>query len=548
MKEVVSIFDMISGVFGGLAVFLLGMKYMSDGMQAIAGSRLRRMIAAVTDNRFLACASGATVTAVIQSSSVTTVMLVGMVNAGVMTLMQAIGVILGADLGTTITAWIVALKITKYGLPLLGGAAFVFLFARTDKVRFRAMAFMGVGMIFFGLSLMKHGLEPLREMQWFVDAFSRFQPDSYFGVIKCVLAGALVTAVVQSSSATVAITITLARADLIGFDAAVALVLGENIGTTITAYLASLGATSTAKRVAYAHVLIKAAGVSLMIPFFFLYIRLLRGILPEELDVAKKIAVTHTLFNCGLVCVFLPLRTVIGQTLLKLFPDKPKKETPHLTVLDVRLVETPSFGIQQSGDEVSKMGVGVQKMLSWVRELSKKPEADSELVRKVFHREEVLDQIQKEVVEFITHLLGGNVPHELALETRRQLRIADEYESISDYLAGILKLHLKLHKEHLDLSQDELGNILNLHDQVDGMLAYLHEALQAGNPDVLSRARTASDMINHSMKTARDVYVKNMEEGRMTPLKGVVYIDILQSYRKIKDHAVNIAETMGGEK
>ena len=180
---------MFTEVLGGLCIFLLGMKNMSEGMQAVAGNRLRKMIALVTDNRLKACATGAAVTSVIQSSSVTSVMVIGMVNAGLMTLAQAIGVVLGADIGTTITAWIVSLNVIDYGLLILGIAGLVFLFARKERVQYTAMAFMGLGMVFFGLCLMKHGLEPLREHPGVLAWFSRFHPDTFGGLVKCVLVG-----------------------------------------------------------------------------------------------------------------------------------------------------------------------------------------------------------------------------------------------------------------------------------------------------------------------------------------------------------------------
>jgi phosphate:Na+ symporter len=334
---------MFTEVFGGLFIFLLGMKNMSEGMQAVAGSRLRKMIAVVTDNRLKACATGAVVTSAIQSSSVTSVMVIGMVNAGLMTLTQAIGVVLGADIGTTITVWIVSLNVTDYGLLILGIAGFVFLFAKKERVRYTAMAFMGLGMIFFGLYLMKHGLEPLREHPGVLAWFSRFCPDTFGGRVKCVLVGAIVTAIVQSSSATVAITITLARNGFIGFDTAVALVLGENIGTTITAFLASLGATTNAKRVAYGHIISKVIGVSVMLCIFPFYIWILEQLLKPDLDIAKKIACSHTIFNFMLVLSFLPLVTVFVKFLQWIAPDKPEKEEPRLTVLDVRLLDTPRY-------------------------------------------------------------------------------------------------------------------------------------------------------------------------------------------------------------
>ena len=253
---------MIFAVVGGLGIFLLGMKNMSEGTQAVAGDRMRKLINAVTNNRFIACGVGIIVTSLIQSSSVTTVMVVGMVNAELMNLMQAIGVILGADIGTTITGWILVLEIAKYGLPMIGLSAFFFLFSKNEQIRYSAMMILGLGMVFFGLQMMKEGFYPLREMPAFIEWFSRFTPINYFGVLKCCLAGAILTTIVQSSSATLGITIGLASTGIINFETAAALVLGENIGTTITAYLASLGASTNAKRTAIAHILIKVIGVT----------------------------------------------------------------------------------------------------------------------------------------------------------------------------------------------------------------------------------------------------------------------------------------------
>jgi phosphate:Na+ symporter len=539
----------VGDVVGGLCVFLLGMKYMSEGMQAAAGGGLRRMISAVTDNRLMACATGAAVTALIQSSSVTTVMLIGMVNAGVMTLVQAIGVILGADIGTTVTAWIVALKVTKYGLPLLGVSGFFYLFTRSDRVRFIAMMVMGIGMVFFGLSLMKMGFEPLREMPEFVALFSRFSPTSYGGVLKCILAGALVTAVVQSSSATIAITITLARTDVIGFDSAVALVLGQNVGTTITAFLASLGASRNAKRVAYAHVIIKVVAVALMAMVFFPYMSLLRSLTPETMDVAKRIAVSHTLFNVCLVFLFLPLRSVLATMLMRLVPDSPYKEPARLTFLDVRLLDSPAFGLQQSSDEIRRMGEGSAKMLTWMREiLEKDGSGDAKLEKKVFHREEVLDIMQKEIVEFLSHLLQGSVSQDMMDVARKQLRYADEYESISDYVAAILKLRLKLRQQNLELTPEGRQAVLELHDMVSEYMDTVNEAVESGNEGILSKARSEGERISRMMKNERAAHLVRMEEQRVAPLMSLGFVDMLQSYRKIKDHTLNIAEALCGEK
>jgi len=541
---------MFTQVLGGLCIFLLGMKNMSEGMQAVAGNRLRKMIAMVTDNRLKACATGAAVTAVIQSSSVTSVMVIGMVNAELMTLAQAIGVVLGADIGTTITAWIVSLNVIDYGLLILGMAGFVFLFAKKERVHYTAMAFMGLGMVFFGLCLMKHGLEPLREHPGVLAWFSRFSPDTFGGRAKCVLVGAIVTAIVQSSSATVAITITLARNGLIGFDTAVALVLGENIGTTITAFLASLGATTNAKRVAYGHIISKVIAVSAMLCIFPLYIQALGHFLKPDLDIAKRIAFSHTIFNLLLVLSFLPLVTLFVRLLQRMVPDKPEREEPHLTVLDVRLLDTPAIGIQQSFEEILRMGASVAEMMDELERcvVASEGPRDRDRERRIFEDEKRLDVVQKEIVEFVGDLLTGTIAHEVMDEARRQLRMADEYESVSDYIVTILKLRLKRLNAGLPLTDEDRADLLVLHDQIADYLHLINQAVKEGNSHILSKAASQSGIITHTMKDARQAHIRRLEEKHTEPLVSLIVMDMLQAYRKINNHLLNIAETLAGEK
>ena len=276
-----SFLELIFQLLGGLGIFLLGMKSMSDGMQAVAGSSLRRLIGVVTNNRLAATLVGIFVTCVVQSSSITTVMVVGFVNSGVMALSQAIGVIMGANIGTTITGWILVLKIGKYGLPILGAAAFGYLFSKNERRRYTAMAIMGVGMVFFGLELMKDACAIIKQMPDFEAWFSLFKADTYLGVLKCALVGCVMTTLVQSSSATLGITISLASQGVISYETAAALVLGENIGTTITALFASLGATTNARRAAYFHVIFNMLGVLWITAIFSWYVKLV----PQIVDV-----------------------------------------------------------------------------------------------------------------------------------------------------------------------------------------------------------------------------------------------------------------------
>jgi len=552
---------MLFGIVGGLGIFLLGMKNMSEGMQAVAGDRMRKLINAVTNNRLIACGVGIAVTSLIQSSSVTTVMVVGMVNAGLMTLMQAIGVILGADIGTTITGWILVLKIDKYGLPMMGVAAFFFLFSKNERIRYTAMMTLGLGMVFFGLMQMKAGFYPLREIPAFEEWFSKFTPDTYFGVLKCCLAGAILTAIVQSSSATIGITMGLAFTGIINYEAAAALVLGENIGTTITACLASIGASTNAKRASLAHVSIKIIGVAWITAIFPFYIGLVKkfvGVDPSTMIIAngvetypyvmRAIAISHTGFNVANVLLFLPFTSLLARLLVKVMPDKSRKEIPHLKFIDVRMLDTPAIGIQQSHDVILRMGTNVQKMLSRLRRIIESGKPDEASENKIFHREEVLDIMQKEVVEFLSKMLSGNVPFNVMNKGRIQLRIADEYESISDYVANILKLNLKLRKSNLEMPDVARDEILDLHDHVIQYVDFINEGVREENIDILSKAATQGDALTHLVRQCRSEHLHRVEAGHASPLKSLIFTDMLTSYRRIKDHAVNIAEALAGEK
>ena len=555
-------FKMAFSVIGGLGIFLLGMKHMSEGVQAVAGQGLRRMINAVTDNRLMAVGVGTGVTCLIQSSSITTVIVVGLVNSGMMALHQAIGVIMGANIGTTITGWILVLKIGKYGLPILGLAAFVWLFSRKERWRYVAMAVMGLGMIFFGLELMKNGFKPMKDVPAFQDAFQWFVPDGWFGVLKCALVGCMLTFIVQSSSATLGITIGLASTGAIQFETAAALVLGENIGTTITAWLASIGATVNAKRAAYAHVLFNLLGVAWITLLFGVYIKLIDwwvlmdlGHRPIGLDpgtenygqiVTFAIASVHTGFNVANVVLFLPFVRYFARLLERLVPDSAVKQAPHLTALDVRFVDSPVIGIEQSHGEILKMADGIEKMLDWTAEVAAQDEPDEAIVRKAFHREQIMDNVQQEVIHFLTDLLSGQVPHSVTQEGRQQLRIADEYESVSDYISSVLKSYLRLAKAGVKLSPDEQETIDQLHRDVAAYVRMITEAYAHRQADVMSRATTQGDAITHRVKDLRDAHVVALTESKIDPVHSMCYMALLNNYRKIKDHAVNIAEAISG--
>ncbi|MHC4231851.1 MAG: Na/Pi cotransporter family protein [Planctomycetota bacterium] len=625
--------EIIFQVCGGLGIFLLGMKNMSEGMQAVAGDRLRKMIGAITNNRILASGVGALVTCIIQSSSVTTVMVVGMVNASIMNLTQAIGVILGANIGTTITGWILVVKIGKYGLPLLGISTFFYLFSKKDTIRFFAMFLVGLGMVFFGLQLMKHGFAPIKELPGFEAWFHKFQPDTYLGVWKCVMVGAVLTAIVQSSSATLGITMALALTGAINFHTAAALILGENIGTTITAFLASLGAFTNARRAAYAHVIFNLLGVCWITLLFVPYTNLIDRVItktqvcdtpaivalqesdPKVVEYASRykipekalyftgsngehvnsagdilgeedsyvraedfkqsvekhkltdlplytthgveypftqsaIAYTHSGFNIVNTLLFLPFVGILSRFLMWLVPDRKTVEKPHLTYLNVRMLDTPAIALEQSYKELIKMGTMSTAMLHEFKPVISNADPDPAVTQAIFQKENDLDVIQKEIVEFIGDMMAGNVTHEITQEASAHLRMADELESISDYVQNLLKLRLKARDTEQQFSQGGLEDLTTLHANVAEYLDMTCEAISHKNKtsDFFSEMQTKGLAVTNLMKECRTRHLVEVGKSQVNPLMSLIYTDMLTAYRRIKDHAFNIAEVLIGEK
>lgn len=558
--EVSAFITLLCEFLGGLGLFLLGMRSMSDGMQAVAGDSLRRLISIVTTNRLLALGVGVLVTCMVQSSSITSVMTVGFVNSGLMTLSQAVGVIMGANIGTTVTGWILVLNIGKYGLPILGAAVFVHLFARSDRWRYWGLAVMGVGMVFFGLEVMKDACAMIREAPDFEQWFHQFQADHYLGVLKCALIGCLLTVFVQSSSATLAITISLATQGVISYETAAALVLGENVGTTITAVFASLGATTTARRAAYFHIIFNMLGVFWITLVFRWYIQLILYLIGGDVATAEvtssgtvyprmtaAIAATHSLFNIANTLLFLPFVPLLVRLLETIVPGKGYKEQPRLTDLDVRVLDTPTLAIQQSRHEVKKMGEGCEKMLNWLGELRDQDHPEKKLADRLKQREQVFDSVQDEVSSFITNLLAKTLPHTVADEARRQLTLTDEYESVSDYLLSLDKFDRKLRRDGFRFTDPQRDALRHLNDK---LMQYLH-AINSGvvqNRQQLLRETDATSMrIKSEIKQLRKRHLQDLSQGNIPPQVSVAFLATLNAYARIRDHLETIAETVSRE-
>ena len=555
-----SLAHLVGELVGGLGIFLLGMKFMSEGMQAVAGNSLRRLISTVTGNRFFAIIVGVIVTCIVQSSSITTVMVVGFVNSGVMSLVQAVGVIMGANIGTTITGWILVLKIGKYGLPLLGCSAFVYLFSRKDRWRYYAMGLMGTGMVFFGLELMKNACGIIKETPDFATWFQTFQADSYLGVLKCCMVGCILTTMVQSSSATLGITISLAYQGVISYETAAALVIGENVGTTITALLASLGATTNARRAAYFHVLFNLTGVFWITLIFQWYIQLVQWII--HVDVLKEvmvdgfatfpnttpaIAATHSIFNIANVVLFIPFVGILVRVLERIVPSKKLKEKPRLTGLDMRMLDNPGLAIEQSKKELERMGDSCEKMLDVLSQLRQTKTPDSRLSSQLREYEISLDTIQEEITTFMTKLVASALPHDVADEIYRQLRIAHEYESISDNIENLERLDGKMKQYGANDSSKFHKCITELSDCTQLVLKEINTALRTKDQDALKEFASVRERVRSQIKALRSNKFAELTNVGVPPAATAVVLSILNSYVHLFSHFENIAETLSGE-
>jgi phosphate:Na+ symporter len=548
-------------VLGGLGLFLLGMRQMSDGLQLVAGPSLRKLIATVTDNRFSAVLVGFGVTSIIQSSSVTTVMVVGFINSRIMTLSQGIGVIMGANIGTTITGWILTINIGKYGLHMIGVAALIYLFSKIERTRFLAMIILGLGFVFFGLELMQQGFIPLRDLPEFSAWLETFTADTQLGVYFCIAIGCILTLIVQSSSATLGITISLAAIGVIRFETAAALVLGENIGTTITAILASIGSSTNAKRAAYFHVLFNVLGVLWVSSIFlWLYLPLIYYLVGTDpatgliRDPKVGIAMTHTLFNIVNTIVFLPFTGIAAKFLMHYVREKEnetEEEQSRLTTLGIRRLETPAMAIERSRIEVIRMGNSCLRLLEKVAKLIDMENPDQKIVDSAFHQEEELDTLQDEIIEYTSSLLSGNISHDIGDAAHQQLRMADELESISDYLIVILKSDLKMRKDSLAIPEPQKSEFKELHEATEEYLAMIirfYSARRTDFTDLTTEVHAQGHSLTRKAKVIRDLFIKRMSEEKFDPQIVIAFNTQFNAYRRVREHAQNVAEAIAGMK
>ena len=549
-------------VLGGLGVFLLGMKNLSEGLQSVAGHGLRRFMSLASTHRAAGVGTGIVSTVLVQSSSVITVMLVSFVSSGFMTLQQAFNVIIGANVGTTATVWIVAFAPDPQVLGLVGiglGAALYF-FIRNERLHNLGFAILGLGLVFLGMYFMAKGVLPIRHHHSVREMLMRLDAGSFGGVVLSALAAAAFTAVVQSSAASIAMAMTLASQQLIGYETAIAMLLGANVGTTMTAWLAAIGSTAAAKRTALSHTLSNVIGSLLFLPLVLPVLVPLGKALfpgwnavtetakgPVLLGIMAPIAVTDTIFSVLRGIIFFPLARPFTALVEKLIPQA-EDERPHLSVLKTGVI-SPVVACDLALIEVQFMRDSNLDLFDCARKVIA-GEADDDTERHIVHREDILDNVQREVTEYLGGVMKKRLPGAVADRARRLLRLSDELESASDEAAQVLKVVNRLRREGQKMSNESVALLLRLHDRVAAFVRTVSPWIRSPRPQIdVAAVQAESKSLHEFVRECRRLQLGRIgPDDSGSPLRVLGELDIINAYERARAYYLNIAETLSGGK
>ena len=542
------------GLLGGLSLFLYGMERMSDALKNVAGEKMKDILAMLSNNRVMGLITGAIVTAVIQSSSVTTVMLVGFVSANLMSLSQTVGVILGADIGTTITAQIVAFKVTKYALLLLAVGFGMLFVSKKENIRQYGYMIMGLGMIFFGMGVMSNAMHPLRTYQPFIDLMANMS-----NPILGILVAAIFTALVQSSSASMGVVIVLAMQGLITLEAGIALALGANIGTCVTAGLASLGKPREAVRVAASHVLFKIIGVLIMLPLIGPFAKFVVYISPSPAEgltgleaaasvLPRQVANAHTLFNVGIAVLFLPFIAYFARFVFWLVPDKPIEEIEEIQpkYLSEMLLHTPSLALDAARHEIKRMGKRVDLMnAAMMPAVLAGNRASLQAVREM---DEEVDVLYKHIVNYLADVSKLKLNEYQTQKMLKLMGAVNDLEHIGDVIeVNMVDLGEQRIKKGFKISEGTQKVINTLHVVVSDALKASVRAVVEEDKDFAMRVISMKEDMNRLVEQADLHQAKRLvseDSGKFEAYS--VEVEIIEKLKRIYYHAKRMAKTVVG--
>lgn len=550
-------FEVSYTTLGGLGLFFLGLKYLSDSLQSSGRDVIKRILESLTRTRVMAVLAGLFITVFVQSSTIATVMTVSLVNAGLMELRQAIGVILGANVGTTVTGWLISIKIGGYGLLLIGVGIFPMFAAKRQWLASLGKTLVSLGLIFAGLEIMSGAFAPLREDENVISYLQVFDARSLGGILACVAIAALLTVIIQSSSAMLGITMTLASTGLIDFHTAVALVIGENLGTVVTAQLAAIGTNTTAVRAARAHAIFNLVAAGVIICVFPWFVDFVDWIVAGDANalaadgsnpnIAWHIAVAHTMFNVINVLIWIPLIGVLARMVTWLVPQKEEKEVHKLKYLGNKAIVGSEVSLQQATLEIDNLVDITREMFQVTREYVSAETHDQKAFDRVNRLEDITDNIEEEMITFITQVLTGAMTPEQSRRGYGLMRMADELESIADSLQAFTIYRSRLFNRKEMLSADALEDILTFFNEVEAYFNRLTRARMRGD-NVMEVRELLKDgkSIKKLAKTMRSRHLDRLREGSCQPVTAQTYSDMFMALQRIKNHSINYIEAYVG--
>lgn len=540
------------GFLGGLGMFLYGMNIMADGMQKTAGSKMSSFLGMLTNNRFLAVALGALITAIIQSSGATTVMVVGFVSAGVLNLSQAVGVIMGANIGTTITAWIVsmsqlgdAFEVMKpgfYAPAIIGIGALLLVFAKSQKKKTIGEIMIGLGLLFIGLDFMSGSINPYTDAPIFAKAFEILGGNPLLGMI----IGALVTALLQSSSASVGILQTLAMNGIVTTNAAIYITLGQNIGSCVTAMLSSMGGSHTAKRAAVMHLTFNVIGAIVFGSIGFIFFSLRPAFAASNIN-AVQISIFHTIFNLTMTTLLFPFADVLvkisGMVVKEKAEEEPVAEDAEtaatLKHLDERIFESPAFAVETAALEVVHMGQITYENV--VRAIDAVLTVNSDEVETVFKTEQTINNMEKMLTEYLIKVDNLSLTEKQKKVVNNLFYSVSDIERIGDHAENLAEQAQYMVEHGLQFSTTGADDLKSISDSVLKSFQYAIDARQNGNMEAVRKVSQYEDDVDSQEEELREKHIERLSAGECKASAGVVFLDIISNLERVSDHAYNLA-------
>ncbi|AXU84560.1 sodium-dependent phosphate transporter [Clostridium sp. HMSC19D02] len=531
--------NIIISLMGGLGLFLYGMNLMGEGLQKSAGTKLKKIIKLLTSNLFMGVLVGTGVTAVIQSSSATTVMVVGFVNAGIMTLKQAIGVIMGANIGTTVTAQLVSFDLTGMAPVALGVGIILYLFGNKPRIKNIAEILIGFGILFTGMDFMKMAVEPLRDYQGFTDLLVTFGRYPLLGL----LLGFGITAIIQSSSASMGMLVALAAEGLVPLSAALPILYGQNIGTCVTSLLSSIGANKNARRAAMMHLIFNVLGTVIFLIFLNKpVVSMVTSWDPS--NVARQIANTHTLFNIISVLILLPFTSLIIKLAIKLVPDRAgdidEDETKTIKYIDDRMIETPSIALANTIKEALRMGEKAKESLNASMEAL--VEHSTEKIDKTYRRERLINDLQKAILNYLLKLSKAPLDDDSREVVDTLFNTVNDIERIGDHAKNIAELSQVAIDSNISFSEEGQSELDVMYNRVVSAYTYALESMRTDNVDLACKVIKIEEQVDIMEKSCRANHMYRLNNNLCSIENGVIYLDVISNLERISDHAVNIAQ------